>query len=98
MNQPPKLRLLKFSAKFLQQQKKKQMNSFAFVRLKFVNSGWGEGGVCKKVPATSFSPVTPTNVGISPQKFLAFSFNHFTKLVPRFKTRPNASSKLLKLN
>ena len=29
----------------------------------------------KKVPLTSFSPVTSTNVGYSPQNFLTFSFN-----------------------
>ena len=28
-----------------------------------------------------FSPVTSTKVGISPQNFLAFSFNPFTTLV-----------------
>ena len=35
----------------------------------------------KGPPPTSFSPVTSTNVGISPQNFLAFSFNHFATLV-----------------
>ena len=30
---------------------------------------------------TSFSPVTPTNVEISPQKFLTFSFNPFATLM-----------------
>ena len=35
----------------------------------------------KKAPTTSFSPVTFTNVGISPQNFLTFSFNPFAKLV-----------------
>ena len=29
---------------------------------------------------TSFSPVTSTHVGISPQNFLIFSFNHFATL------------------
>ena len=29
-------------------------------------------------PPTSFSPVTSTNVRISPQNFLTFSFNPFT--------------------
>ena len=38
----------------------------------------GGGGV-KKVPPTNFSPVTSTNVGISPQNFLTFSFNPFVK-------------------
>ena len=35
----------------------------------------GEG---QKAPPTSFSPVTSTNVRISPQNFLTFSFNPFT--------------------
>ena len=32
-------------------------------------------------PYQFFSPVTSTNVGISPPKFLAFSFNPFDRLV-----------------
>ena len=39
----------------------------------------GEGG--KKVPPTSFSPVTSTNVGISNKNILTFSFNLFATLV-----------------
>ena len=35
----------------------------------------GEG---QKAPPTSFSPVTSTNVRISPKNFLTFSFNPFT--------------------
>ena len=35
----------------------------------------------KKGPPTSFFPVTSTNVGISPQNFLTFSFNPFATLV-----------------
>ena len=35
----------------------------------------------QKNPPTSFSPVTPTNVEISPQKFLTFSFNPFATLM-----------------
>ena len=35
----------------------------------------GEG---QKAPPTSFSPVTSTNVRISPENFLTFSFNPFT--------------------
>ena len=31
----------------------------------------------QKAPPTSFSPVTSTNVGISPKNFLTFSFNPF---------------------
>ena len=38
-------------------------------------------------PLGSFSPVTSTNVGISPQNFLTFNFNPFTT--------PSSSSKLL---
>ena len=34
-----------------------------------------------KRPPTSFSPVTSTNVGVSPQNFLTFSFNTFASLV-----------------
>ena len=40
---------------------------------------WGEGGQ-KSLP-TSFSPVTSTNVGISRQNFVTFSFNPFDKLL-----------------
>ena len=39
--------------------------------MKFLRTG---GGGQKGSP-TSFSPVTSTNVGISPQNFLTFSFN-----------------------
>ena len=35
----------------------------------------------QKDPPTSFSLVTSTNVRISPQNFLTFSFNHFDRLV-----------------
>ena len=35
-----------------------------------------DGGI-KKVLPTSFSPVTSTNVGMSPKNFLPFSFNPF---------------------
>ena len=43
-----------------------------------IQDGWGEN---KKPPPTSFSPVTSTNVGIIPPKFLTFSFNPFDRLV-----------------
>ena len=39
-----------------------------------------EGGGAKR-PPTSFSPVASTNVGLSPQNFLTFSFNPFAMLV-----------------
>ena len=40
-----------------------------------------DGVGAKMPPYQFFSPVTSTNVGISPQKFLAFSFNPFDRLV-----------------
>ena len=43
-------------------------------------------------------PQTFTNVGISPQNFLTFSFNPFDRLVQNFKFVPCASPKLLNLN
>ena len=52
----------------------------------------------QKGPPTSFSSVTSSNVGIRPQNFLTFSFNHFAALVQRFKFSTNASLKLLNLN
>ena len=45
------------------------------------DGGVGGGGDCQKGPPTSFSPVSSTNVGISPQDFLTFSFNPFDRLV-----------------
>ena len=39
------------------------------------------GGGGAKRPPTSFSPLTSTNVGISIQNFLTFSFNPFDRLV-----------------
>ena len=39
------------------------------------------GGGGQKGPPTSFSSVTSTNVGISPQNILTFSFNPFHTLV-----------------
>ena len=35
----------------------------------------------QKGPPTSFSPVTSTKIGLSPQNFLTFGFNTFTTLV-----------------
>ena len=43
-----------------------------------------DAGGAKKAPPTSFSPVTSTNVGIGPKKFLTFSFDPFAKLVQNF--------------
>ena len=51
-----------------------------------------------KRPPTSFLPLTSTNVGISPENFLTFSFNTFGTLVQNFTFAPSASSKLLNLN
>ena len=41
-----------------------------------LNRGCG----AKRLP-TSFAPVSSTNVKVSPQNFLTFSFNHFATLV-----------------
>ena len=46
-----------------------------------IKDGGGEGGGKKPPSPTSFSPVTSTNVGISPKNFLTFSFNLFDRLV-----------------
>ena len=40
----------------------------------------GGGGGAKR-PSNSFSPLTSTNIGISPQNFLTFSFNPLAILV-----------------
>ena len=40
-----------------------------------------KGGGLFAVLPTMFSPVTSTNVGISPQNFVTFSFNPFATLV-----------------
>ena len=55
-----------------------------------------QGG--KKSLPTSFSLVTSTNVGISSQNFLAFSFNLFATLVQNLKFVPSTSLKILNLN
>ena len=39
------------------------------------------GGEAKTVPIPVFSPITSTNVGISPQNFLTFNYNPFDRLV-----------------
>ena len=49
-------------------------------------------------PSYQFSPLTSTNVGISPQSLLTFSFNSFSTLVWNFKFLPSASPKLLDLS
>ena len=42
----------------------------------------GGGGWWQKGPPTSFSPpVTSTNVGLTPQNFLTFSFGTFATVV-----------------
>ena len=45
-----------------------------------IQDGGGGGGAKRPTP-TSFSPVTSTNVGTSPQNSLNFSFNPFDRLV-----------------
>ena len=49
-----------------------------------VGEGMGGGGL--KRPPISLSPVTFTNVGISPQNLLTFSFNPFATLLFNIKT------------
>ena len=56
----------------------------------------GEGGA-KRSP-TSFFPVISTNVVITPQYFLTFTFKPFVTLLKNFKFVPSASPKLLNLN
>ena len=41
----------------------------------------GNGGAKRPHPPTSFSPVTSTNVGVSPENFLTFGFNPFAAMV-----------------
>ena len=53
---------------------------------------------CQRACPTSFSPVTCTNVQISPWNFLNFIRNPFTTLVQNFKFAASASPKLLKLS
>ena len=57
-----------------------------------------QDGGDKKAPPTSFPPVTSTNIRISPQNFLTFSFNLFATLIQNFKFVPSTSPKLLNLN
>ena len=52
-------------------------------------------GGAKKIPPISFSPITSTNVGISPPKFLTFSFNLLTIAMSNFKAISTATPKLL---
>ena len=44
-------------------------------------AGGGEGGE-QKSPPINFSPVISRNLGVSPQKFLTFSFYPFIELEP----------------
>ena len=59
----------------------------------FTMGGWGP-----KRSHASFYLVTYTNVGINPQIYLSFSFNHFSTLVSISKAISSASSNLLNLN
>ena len=63
--------------------------------LRFNSIQAGGGGGEKNLPLpTSFSPVVSTIVGISPQNFLALSFNPFATLVENVKFLSSASPKL----
>ena len=54
---------------------------FQRVSTVFRMKGGREGGEGKKDLPTNFSPVTSTNVGISPKIFLTFSFNIYATLM-----------------
>ena len=57
-----------------------------------------QDGGSKSLPTTtSFSPATSTNIGISLQNFVTFSFNTFATLVWNLKAVTSASPKLLSL-
>ena len=49
------------------------------LKLNPIQDGVGWGG--KKTSPTSFYRVPSTNIGISPQNFLAFSFDHLATLM-----------------
>ena len=51
------------------------------IRINPIQDGGRGGGGRQKGPPTSFSPVTSTNVGVSPQNFLTFSFNPLATVV-----------------
>ena len=56
-----------------------------------------DGGPKRPPPPISFSPAVSTNVGISSQIFLIFSFNPFSTLVQMFMGIAKASPKLVNL-
>ena len=58
----------------------------------------GGGGQKDPPPPTRFFHITSTNVRISPQNFLAISFNPFAHWCKIFKFVLSASPKLLNLN
>ena len=60
--------------------------------------GTREGERGHKDPPTSFSPVTSTNIGLSQQNIMSFSFNSFDTLVQNFKVILSANPKLLNLS
>ena len=68
------------------------------IMLTLFRKGRWRGGGTKSPPPTSFSPVTFTNVGLSTQNFLTFSFNPFETLVENFRFVPSATPKSMNLN
>ena len=74
-----------------------KLHVYGFNPIQNGGAGGGTGGG-KKASPTSFSPLTSTNVGFSPQNFLTLSFNTFATLVQNFKFVSGASPKLLNLN
>ena len=57
------------------------MTEFLSPLLTLFRMGRGDGRGGGNAPTSSFSPVTSTNVGLSSQNFLTFSFNSFAALV-----------------
>ena len=56
-----------------------------------------QDGGQKKRPPTCFSSVTSTNVGISPQNFLDFSFNSFCHTGVKFQVCTQYQSQIIEL-
>ena len=52
----------------------------------------------QEVGTTSISPVTSTNIGISPKNFLTFTYNTFVTLAQNLKAISNTSPKVLNFN
>ena len=64
-----------FDVQSIKLKEKPEVHSLDARHLNELYSRWGTGGAkIPPPPFTSFSPVTSTKVGISPQNFLTFRF------------------------